>query len=345
MPKIPNALPLQPVDCPCNSDTELRLPEESLTWATAKFGTYLAVGIAWYVKPVTGPLALPLDRPKNKSVEQDKTLRLVRELQPATQSAWLHEKPFRLVLGAGFVGGLYRHLGLLLALEEVGLKPRDLVGVSAGAIVGSMYGTLPLRGDISVETSLMTLHPQDFLDPSWATLRKEGAVCPGHAFENKLRRTFAPSRKTDLSETNPHVSVEVYDTTTGVTSLLGGGPLVQSVRWSSSLPVLFSGGRFIDGGWIDQNGLLGMTPGERAINHRIYEGDGSRGWLEWRINRPSPVLEASTDSEHQTLHFPGDEKITEANFIFALQDKAKLERITAASKHAVMQWLASPATK
>ena len=339
-----DAVSKRPVNRFAETPDEPQCARESLPWTTAKFGTYLALGVAWYVKPVVGPLALPLKRPSDNSVNKRQTLFFARELQPPTQSAWLHQKPFRLVLGAGFVGGLYRHLGLLLALEEVGLRPNSVVGVSAGAIIGSMYGMLPLRGPVSVETSLMTLHPQDFLDPSWKTLQEEGAVCPGHAFEDKLRRTFAPSGKTEPAETAPHAAVEVYDTQTGETSLIDKGCMVEAVRWSASLPGLFSGGRFIDGGWIDQNGLLGMVPGQRAINHRIFDGDGERGWMEWRINRPKPVLAASTDVEHRTLHFPGDEKITEANFIFALQDKAKLERITAKSKDTVRQWLASPST-
>ena len=316
---------------------------ESLPVTTARFGLYLALGVGWYVKSVPGPLAKPLELARRTTEELPPPPELPRTLVPFSHREWLSEKPFRLVLGAGFVGGLYRHLGLLQALEDAALKPRDIVGVSAGAIVGAMYGCLPLRGPGGVEDSLMTLHPQDFLDPCWATLVAHGAVCPGHAFERKLERTFAPALKTDLAETCPRVAVEVYDTQTGITSLIDNGSIVQAVRWSASLPILFAGDRFIDGGWIDQNGLLGMVPGQRAINHRIFEGSDQGGFMQWRINRPKPILAPSTDAEHRTLHFVGPEKITEANFIFALQDEGKLNRVTNHSRETVAAWLAQPA--
>ena len=35
---------------------------ESLSMASARFGLYLALRVGWYVKPVSGPPAKPLDR-------------------------------------------------------------------------------------------------------------------------------------------------------------------------------------------------------------------------------------------------------------------------------------------
>lgn len=319
-------------------------PTDSLFKTICQFGALFALGTAWYVKPVRGPLAAPLDLREAPHELACRAL-LLRSPQLADNCSRLREKPFRLVLGAGFVGGLYRHLGLLRAFADAGIKPDSMAGVSAGAIVGAMAGAMPLRGENSVEAALMSLQPQDFLDPSWETLRNDGAICSGKALVRKLERIFAPSGKQNLEETKPQVSVEIYDTHTGVTSLLTKGSIVRAVRWSASLPVLFAGDRYIDGGWVDQNGLLAMTPGQRAVNHRIFEGNGARTFMEWRVSRPPVILSPSQDPEHRTLHFVGPEKITEANFVFALQDKAKLERITSWSETAVKTWLAQPAER
>src|SRR5690606_33221631 len=50
-----------------------------------------------------------------------------------THSDWLAREPFTLALSAGFFG-FFAHTGVLLALEHAGLRPRRIVGVSAGAL-------------------------------------------------------------------------------------------------------------------------------------------------------------------------------------------------------------------
>ena len=53
-----------------------------------------------------------------------------------TRADWLEAEPFTLVLSAGFFG-FYAHAGLLHALELAGLKPRRVVGASAGDRLGA----------------------------------------------------------------------------------------------------------------------------------------------------------------------------------------------------------------
>ena len=45
---------------------------------------------------------------------------------------------FGLALSGGGIRGV-AHIGVLKALDEIGLKPDIVSGVSAGAIVGAMY--------------------------------------------------------------------------------------------------------------------------------------------------------------------------------------------------------------
>lgn len=51
-------------------------------------------------------------------------------------------RPFSLVLGGGGARG-FAHLGVLRALEQEGYRPRAVVGVSMGAVVGVTYGHRP----------------------------------------------------------------------------------------------------------------------------------------------------------------------------------------------------------
>ena len=50
----------------------------------------------------------------------------------------LREKPFTLVLSAGFFG-FFAHTGFLQTLEELELVPDRVVGASAGALAGGLW--------------------------------------------------------------------------------------------------------------------------------------------------------------------------------------------------------------
>jgi NTE family protein len=58
-------------------------------------------------------------------------------LRPRAGSSRAH-RPFALVLSGGGARGL-AHVGVLRALEHLGLRPSGIVGVSMGAIVGAVY--------------------------------------------------------------------------------------------------------------------------------------------------------------------------------------------------------------
>jgi NTE family protein len=69
------------------------------------------------------------------------------------QQIQVHQKvlPFTLVLGGGGARGL-AHVGVLKALENIGLVPSLIVGTSMGALVGGMYSQL--RNANAVEKKL-----------------------------------------------------------------------------------------------------------------------------------------------------------------------------------------------
>ncbi len=57
----------------------------------------------------------------------------------SSHADWLASEPFTLNLGAGYFG-FFAHTGVLMALEELGLRPQRIVGASAGAIAGGLWG-------------------------------------------------------------------------------------------------------------------------------------------------------------------------------------------------------------
>jgi NTE family protein len=76
------------------------------------------------------------------SASLDLTPRLLAEVQrPAPVAAADRLKPtVALVLGGGGLRG-FAHMGVLRALDEVGIKPDIVVGTSAGAVVGAAYAS------------------------------------------------------------------------------------------------------------------------------------------------------------------------------------------------------------
>ncbi len=261
---------------------------------------------------------------------------VARHVYPYTQANFLHEAPFRLIMGAAFMG-MYQHLGHLRALIEADLIPQDIAGASAGAIVSAMYGCLPLD---KVEKALMTLKLSDFFDLSLSTLYHEGALCPGDAFARKLEATFPQGRAARLEHCDPPVCVEVYHQ--GRTQLLEQGNLVEAVRQSASLPMLFAARGGIDGGWFDQHCSLAQQAGKRSLLLRIDLG-GDADVFDRALNRPTPLHNISDDPLHRVLYVSLPKKLTFGNFMRKIDfDKPFLAKIVNDTYSATLEFLASP---
>jgi len=196
-----------------------------------------------------------------------------------TLREWLMDAPFTLGMSSGFFG-FFAHAGFLSALEDSDLRPRAVLGSSAGALVGGAWAAgLSAREFSHV---LFGLRRHDFWDPSPGL----GLLC-GRLFHDILRSvlptpTFAGCRTP--------LGVSVFDVATSRTRVVRHGELASAIRASCAVPFLFSpvrvaGRACLDGGLFDRPGLLGATPGERILHHHL----ASRS--PWR--RPgSPTLEA-----------------------------------------------------
>lgn len=148
-----------------------------------------------------------------------------------------------LVLGGGGARG-FAHIGVLMALEELGLKPNIISGTSSGSIVGAMYadGHSPKEClDFFLKEKLYS-----FVRP---TLSKKGLMMMS-GFETKLGEFISAKVFSDLSL--PLV-VTASDINQGVPTHFNSGKLIEKIIASSSVPVVFvpkeiKGIDYVDGG-------------------------------------------------------------------------------------------------
>ena len=182
-----------------------------------------------------------------------------------------------------FVGGgtrLPAHIGILQALNELGIGHRHLVGVSGGSIVMSLYAAGWPVADIA-QLAWDTDFAR-FRGFSLLRLLKDGGLSSGDNFEQWMDDLLEGRRFADLQQ-DLHILA---------TDVQGGGPVIfsrqltpevrisEAVRCSMSIPLLFSFKPF-------RNKLLvdGAILAEDAL-HKDWAGDGT------------PVISFRLKSEH-----------------------------------------------
>lgn len=158
----------------------------------------------------------------------------------------LRHKPYQLgvALSGGGIKGMC-HVGVLKGLEEVGLRPNVMSGVSAGSVVGALYadGYTPdeiaeLCGDIS------------FRQMTSIQMPTSGGFFKMEPFVKFLRKHLRTKRLEDLPIP---LRIVATDLDHGVSVVFKSGDLADCVAASCSVPVLFSpysieGCNYVDGG-------------------------------------------------------------------------------------------------
>ena len=176
-----------------------------------------------------------------------------------TAADWLQSEPFTLVLGAGFFG-FFAHGGLIQALEERGLRPRRVVGVSAGALAGGLWASgIPIE---TLRRELLELRREEFWDPGLPL----GGFLKGEKFSRRLRELLGGDRLVE-DTTIPFAAV-AHDVTGRRPVVMDHGPLDVAIRASCTVPFMFRpvrhrGRWLVDGGVSDRPGLSSVEPGER----------------------------------------------------------------------------------
>ncbi|KIG13269.1 hypothetical protein DB30_00413 [Enhygromyxa salina] len=199
-----------------------------------------------------------------------------------THADWLAAEPFTLVLSAGFFG-FYAHVGLVCALERACLRPRRVVGSSAGAICGGLWAS-GIPGPDLVEL-LRDLQRQDFWDPSWQDLRSAAAardpgtrlgLLQGRKLDALLANALAASglgvERIEQCEI-PFAAI-THELRSRRTHVHERGLLRPAIRASAALPIMFGpvridGRLHADGGISDRPGFSALAPNERALYHHL----------------------------------------------------------------------------
>ena len=148
------------------------------------------------------------------------------------------------VLSGGGAKG-FAHLGVLKAIEEKGLKPDIIAGVSSGALMGLLYAD-----GKSLDEIMKFFEKASLFDSISPTLPKLGLMNPSK-FKRQLRSFLTAKSFEELAI--PFV-VNATNLTDGkMTVFRTGESLVEAVIGSSSVPLLFTpqiieGKQYVDGG-------------------------------------------------------------------------------------------------
>ncbi len=151
-----------------------------------------------------------------------------------------------LVLSGGGTRG-FAHLGAIKALEDHGIKPDIISGVSAGSIVGAFYAD-----GQNADQALKAFMSKRMIDFMELIIPKNGLI-KMTGFEKTLRKRLKAKTFKDLKIP---LIIHAVNINTAEYASFDSGDLVQAVMASSSIPVVFppviiDGNQYMDGGLIN----------------------------------------------------------------------------------------------
>lgn len=206
-----------------------------------------------------------------------------------TLNEWLTERPFTLTLSSGFFG-FFAHTGVVMALEDAGLRPARLTGSSAGALVAAGWSSGLSAAALADE--LHRLERADFWDPFPGP-----GLLRGRKFRDKLRAILP---KADLEDCEIETAISTFDLVARRTRVHTSGDINAAVRASCALPGLFwpvkvEGRWSLDGGIKDPWGTASWAEDERVLVHQLSdEGRASHAHI-------GPSEERVTVFHHRAL--------------------------------------------
>ncbi len=161
------------------------------------------------------------------------------------------QRPYR--LGVALSGGGARgfaHIGALRALNDLGLYPDVIAGVSAGAVVAVSYAAGLISGERNALLDLF--QGASFTDFARPHLRLNGdGLMSLDRFEQRLTQLLLPYRQ--LEELPVRTFIGATDLDAGIKAVFSTGPIAERVVASCSIPIVFEpkeidGTRYVDGG-------------------------------------------------------------------------------------------------
>lgn len=159
-------------------------------------------------------------------------------------------KKIGLALGGGGAKGL-AHIGIIKALENAGIEIDYIAGTSMGALVGGWYAA---TGDIrALEDFIIHIKRNDIFPIKEVIKRKDGVLFKGESIADKLRKEL---KNIKIEELKIPFAALATDAKNGDEIRLKNGDLVDAIRASTALPVVFApvtidGRLLIDGGLVN----------------------------------------------------------------------------------------------
>lgn len=148
-----------------------------------------------------------------------------------------------LVLGGGGLRG-FAHLGVIMAITDLGIEPDIIVGTSAGAVVGAAFASGLTTQQIKAEA--LDIKIASLIDFTFSS----GGIIRGHKLANWLDQITGEQQVEDLPLRFAAVATDLQS---GNAVLLDKGSVGTVVQASSAVPgmnvpVPYSNGYLIDGG-------------------------------------------------------------------------------------------------
>ncbi len=155
-----------------------------------------------------------------------------------------------LALGGGYARGL-AHIGVLEVMEREGIPIDIIAGTSIGSIVGALYARE--KDARLVKKQAMSLNWKRvaiLVDPIFA----KGGLLGGKRVMNLLRRFIGNVKFNELGIPFACVATDLF---TGEEVVLNKGSVIEAIRASMSIPLIFSvvemeGRYLVDGGLVNQ---------------------------------------------------------------------------------------------
>ncbi len=171
-----------------------------------------------------------------------------------------NRKPKKYKTGVVLSGGGTRgfaHLGVLKAMEEAGIKPDIICGVSAGAVAGAIYadGWDPEEA-LKILTSQRLLKYIDFAIPKTGLIKLNG-------FEKTLKKYL---KAKIYEELKIPLKVFAVNINTAEYHCFDKGPLAITVKASASIPILFPPVE-IDNAFYCDAGVINNFPVEPLVGN------------------------------------------------------------------------------
>ncbi|WP_372594338.1 patatin-like phospholipase family protein [Actinotalea sp.] len=191
-------------------------------------------------------------------------------------------RPVAFVLGGGASLGAVQ-VGMLEALEEIGLRPDLVVGTSVGALNGAVLAERPDGAVTRLRTVWGELErrdilPRNLLGLAWRLTQPTNSLLGTEGIEQVAEDMLRAETFEELEI--PFVAVTL-DLDTGGARILDGGPLVPALLASAAIPGVFPPVT-VDGHLLVDGGPVATVPVREALDR------GARSMVVLDCTVPGP---------------------------------------------------------